>query len=99
MLFGPRLCNFDLIDGLFKASSADDRYSDPLRSSGGLDAIAIVPVALHKLRTVVDHVFVATTDQVEKAPRGDVARLNDGDSHRFALACSVVLPWRPNYPR
>ncbi|MGY4357831.1 hypothetical protein ACVW0J_004324 [Bradyrhizobium sp. i1.7.7] len=54
-----------------------DRNREPFDAIGGLDPVAVVPVPLHILHTIVDHVFVALADEVEEAPPGDVAGLDD----------------------
>src|SRR5439155_9057148 len=81
MLVCPRLFDFDLLDRLLETAFGDDRDGEPLDAVSGLDAIAIVPMPFHVLRAVIDHVFVATSDQVEKAFPRNVAGLDDGNAH------------------
>src|SRR4029078_11849041 len=60
-----------------------NRNGEPLDTRSGLDAISIVPVPLYVLRAVIDHVFVALPDQVEKALPGYVTGLNNGNAHQL----------------
>jgi len=85
VLLCPRLLDFDLIDRLLEATSSDDWNSEPLEAVGGLDAIAVVPMPLHILCAIEDHIFVAMSDEVKKAFPWNVTRLNDADSHVFVV--------------
>lgn len=44
-----------------------------------------MPVPLYVLRAVIDHVFVALPDQVEKTLPGNVTGLNNGNAHSSDL--------------
>src|ERR1700730_3905910 len=81
MLVRPWPFDFDLVDSLLEAALGDGRNGEPFDALGGLDAVAVVPVPLHELGTVVDHVFVAAPDQVEKDIPGNGAGLDDANAH------------------
>ena len=81
MFIRPRFVGLDLVDRLLETTLGDHGNGQPLDAIGGLDAIAIVPMPLHILRTVIDHVFIAPPDQVEKALPGNVTGLNDANTH------------------
>src|SRR4051812_14915511 len=83
MLFRPRLFDRYLVDRLLETSLGNYRYGQPFEAVRGLDAIAVVPMPLHILDTVEDHVLVALSDQVEKALPRHIAGLHDAGAPGF----------------
>src|SRR3954449_11074845 len=97
MFFRPRLFDRYLVDRLLETALGNHRDGQPFDAVRGLDAIAVVPMPLHILDTVEDHVFIALSDQIEKALPWHVAGLHDGDAPRFrwmlrrVLAASIAI--------
>src|SRR5947209_18504490 len=83
MLLRPRLFDRHFVDRLLETTLGDHRDSQPFDAVRGLDAIAVVPMPLHILDTIEDHVLVALPDQVEKALPRHIAGLHDGYAPRF----------------
>jgi hypothetical protein len=90
MLVRPRFSNFDAVDRLPKTAAGDDGDGKPFEAVHGLDAIAVVPMSLDELSAVIDHVFVASPDQVEKALPGNVTGLDDANAHVLATFTGSV---------
>lgn len=103
MLLGPGLSNFNLVDPLPEAAAGDNRDREPFDAVLGLDTVAIVPMPLNVLSTVVNDVFVAPPDQIEKTFPGNIAGLDDADTHdgevpitQLKIAertLTAALPW------
>jgi len=76
------------------ASRIEDRNRQPLDACRGLDAIAIGPVAFHKLRTVIRHVPIAAADEVKKSLPRNITGLDDRNAQAWCLelvGCRVRL--------
>ena len=78
MLVRPGLLDFHLVDRLLETALGNHRDRKPFDAVRGLDTVTVVPMPLHILDAVEDHVFVALSDQVEKTLPRHVAGLNDG---------------------
>lgn len=90
VLLGPGLFDLDLVDRLVEPSLGYDRNRQPFDAVGGLDPVAVVPVPLHILHAIENHVFVALPDKVEEAFPGNVAGLDDRNSHSYDFWGSCI---------
>jgi hypothetical protein len=77
MLVHPRF-SIDLSDWLLEAALGE--YSDRLTRLAVLRWLTVVPMLLHILRAAEHHLFIASSDRVEKASPWDVTGLDDANA-------------------